>query len=122
MTYLQKQLDDLRVRAKLVAITRQIEHDKTAAKTKLRQRQQLDYACLIRTYIESLPPAIRVRRWRVDDFTHLFPARWRNGATASRSLIGAALRSLGFISRRDWTNAGRNTRYWEVPENLKGDK
>ena len=72
-----------------------------------------DYVNQIATWYESLPPASRDRRYMMTEFTCQFAGAYRNHA-AARS-IAAALRTLGWIEKRDWTLAGKNRRYWLPP-------
>lgn len=74
-----------------------------------------NYVDQIAIWYESLPPASRDRRYMMTEFTSQFAGAYRNHA-AARS-IAAALRTLGWIEKRDWTLAGRNQRYW-LPQKL----
>jgi len=74
-----------------------------------------NYVDQIAIWYESLPPASRDRRYMMTEFTSQFAGAYRSHA-AARS-IAAALRTLGWIEKRDWTLAGRNQRYW-LPEKL----
>ncbi len=72
-----------------------------------------DYLNQIATWYKSLPPASKYRRYMMAEFTSQFAGAYRSHA-AARS-IAAALRTLGWIEKRDWTLAGRNRRYWLPP-------
>jgi hypothetical protein len=76
-------------------------------------REQTDYVALVQAWFEAIPPAIRNRRYQMTEFEALFPGRYRGHAF--RGLVGPALQQLGWTHHRDWTNAGRNRRYWLPP-------
>lgn len=75
--------------------------------------REIDYAEELRTWIESMPPANRSRRFVMDDFLTRFNGRYAD--TPAPRLIAEALRRVGFTERRDWSVAGRNRRYWLAP-------
>lgn len=87
------------------------------AQTAKSTRQQIDYAALIQAWFASMPPAVRQRRYQIEEFIVRFPGVYRE--RSSPKVIGAALRSLGWEQKRDWSRAGRNRRYWVPPKEQK---
>ena len=72
---------------------------------------KVNYVNLLRDLFESMPQANVNRRWTVDELCKQLPGRY-NEKPAQR-MIASALRELGFTQHRDWTNAGRNRRFWK---------
>jgi len=67
----------------------------------------------IQNWWEGLPPAMQSRRFHVSEIAQQCRGRYRP-APALRE-VALALRLLGWQQRRDWTKAGRNTRFWHKP-------
>jgi hypothetical protein len=76
-------------------------------------RLQTDYKVLVGEWYNSIPPAARKRRYRSDELLHIFTGRYRD--RPALRMIVAALRANGFTSHRDWSAAGRNSRYFLPP-------
>lgn len=96
-------------------IDRQAEHRQQ--QTAIAQTAPINYVQTILTWWRSLPPETRQRPWLLEKiiaaaFTdpNRPPSGWR---------VGQALRRLGWQCKRDWSNAGKNRRYWlpPLPEN-----
>lgn len=83
-----------------------------SAQTK--KRIETDYAVLISEWFNSMPPAMRDRRFTTDELLARFSGRYRDKPACR--MIAAALRANGFTSHRDWTSAGCNQRYWLPPK------
>ena len=64
----------------------------------------------IEELMRSLPPAERQRRWTMAEFVARLSGRY--SARPHPMQVGAALRALGWIQKRDWTNDGGGWRYW----------
>lgn len=95
-------------------------HQKRQAVTKLappvkkgKHPPPLDYVGTLRSWWNSLPPATRAHPWELKT---IIAAAFAGQRTPCRWLVGQALRSLGWVSKRDWTNAGRNRRQWVPPQ------
>lgn len=79
-----------------------------------KRRIETDYTILIRDWFNSMPPAMRNRRFTTGELLVRFTGRYRDKPACR--MIAAALRANGFTSHRDWTNAGCNQRYWLPPK------
>jgi hypothetical protein len=64
----------------------------------------------IRRWWINLPPAMQHRRFQIVEIASI--CRGRHGKPPALREIASALRSLGWAEFRDWTNAGRNRRFW----------
>ena len=62
----------------------------------------------------SLPPIQRDRPWSMEELVTRLQGRY--GAQPHPMQVGHALRTLGFVRRRDWTKNGEGRRYWELIE------
>lgn len=71
-----------------------------------------EYVARIETWVGKLPPVQRCRKFTIAEVIALatLPGHFR--PNASLRYTGEALRRCGFKQKRDWTNAGRNKRYW----------
>ena len=74
------------------------------------KRLETDYTISIRNWYNAIPPASRQRRYTTEELLTQFAGRYRDRPAIR--MIAAALRANGFTSKRDWTVAGRNQRYW----------
>ena len=66
----------------------------------------------IKTWSESMTPEQRKRRFTMEEIERLAGLVGKLGKGAAHHHIAQSLRAIGFDSRRDWTAAGRNKRYW----------
>ncbi len=78
-----------------------------------RARRCTDYVGLIREWMSAIPPALLDRPYLMAEIVCRFHGRY--SALPAPRMIAAALRQLGWTSHRNWTRAGRNTRYWRPP-------
>ena len=70
------------------------------------------YVAQITQWIQRLPPAQLTRSYSMDEVMVLADLKGRYRDYASVRYTGEALRRCGFVTKRDWTTAGRNKRYW----------
>jgi len=100
-----------------IARVRQEEHRRQIAKAekgRIETRgRSIDYEAEIRRWYDEQPPALRERRFCIDELVARFPGKYR--MRPAQRVIAAALRQLGWTEHRDWTKAGRNRRYWMPP-------
>ena len=64
----------------------------------------------IRRWWINLPSALQHRRFHISEIASI--CRGRHGKPPALREIASALRSLGWTEFRDWTNAGKNRRFW----------
>jgi hypothetical protein len=64
----------------------------------------------IEDLMRTLPPAQRDRPWSIDEFVHRLQGKYRDRPHPAD--VGRALRGLGWVRVRDWSNAGGGRRYW----------
>lgn len=74
------------------------------------------YVTQITNWSQRLTPAQLGRRYSMEEVMALAGLRGRYRDHASARYTGEALRRCGFVTKRDWTTAGRNKRFW-----VKGD-
>jgi hypothetical protein len=60
--------------------------------------------------MNSLPPVQRSRPWSIVDLQGRLQGRYKE--RPSLGDIGLALRALGWVRVRDWTNSGGGRRFW----------
>lgn len=60
--------------------------------------------------MSSLPPAQRSRPWAIVDLQGRLQGRYQDRPGLGD--LGLALRSLGWVRVRDWTNSGGGRRFW----------
>ncbi len=70
------------------------------------------YADQIMKWSQHLSPVQLLRKYSIEEVMALACLRGRYRDRASVRYTGEALRRCGFITKRDWTVAGRNKRYW----------
>ena len=70
------------------------------------------YVMQIKNWAERLTPAQLARRYSIDEIMALADLKGRYREHASVRYTGEALRRCGFVTKRDWTAAGRNKRFW----------
>ena len=104
--YLRSHVDKLRSEAE---VANSQEHLKVKpCPNSLRQVPSLDIQ--ITELIASLPPLQWNRKWSMSEFVARLEGRYRD--RPHPQMIAAALRRLGWRSKRDWTNNGGGRRYW----------
>ena len=71
-----------------------------------------DYEQRIQRWVSDMSPMQLTRRFTIKEVMELahLPGRYR--AHGSQRYAGEALRRCGFVTKRDWTTAGRNKRFW----------
>jgi hypothetical protein len=76
---------------------------------------KLDYEKIVSDWWHSLVPATGTAPWSIETIA----AAAFNGQPRPPALrfVAQALRQLGMVEKRDWTNAGRNRRLWYPPSN-----
>ena len=75
------------------------------------------YADQIMKWSQHLSPVQLLRRYSIEEVMALACLRGRYRDQASVRYTGEALRRCGFVTKRDWTTAGRNKRFW-IKESL----
>lgn len=78
------------------------------ARAKLAQHEPLE--AQIRRWWANLPDCQKDRRFQLSEIAAYCHGRYKPKAALRQ--VAAALRTLGWREVRDWTNAGRNRRYW----------
>jgi hypothetical protein len=64
----------------------------------------------IRRWWINLPSALQHRRFQISEIASI--CRGSHGKPPALRDVAHALRALGWSEFRDWTNAGRNRRFW----------
>lgn len=70
------------------------------------------YVMQIKNWAERLTPAQLARKYSIEEIMALAGLKGRYREHASAQYSGEALRRCGFVTKRDWTSAGRNKRFW----------
>lgn len=70
------------------------------------------YVTQITRWSQQLTPAQLSRRYSMEEVMALAGLKGRYRDHASVRYTGEALRRCGFVTKRDWTTAGRNKRFW----------
>jgi hypothetical protein len=73
----------------------------------------------IRSWVYSMSPEQRTRRFSVDEVERLAGLVGKHGGRAAHHHIAHALRTSGFQPCRDWTISGRNKRFWKFSGEMK---
>ena len=84
-----------------------------AAERKHLTQPKMDYQRLIDNWWRSMPPSIRQHPWQIE--TIMAAAFKDQPRRPALRCVATALRSAGFVEKRDWTRAGRNRRQWIPP-------
>jgi hypothetical protein len=71
-----------------------------------------EYTERIQSWISNLPPVQLRRKFTIAEVIALAALSGHFRPKASHRYAGEALRRCGFVQKRDWTNSGRNKRYW----------
>jgi hypothetical protein len=64
----------------------------------------------LRDFANSLPKRLLERPWTMAEITEKLVGKYR--AHPHPQHIAKALRSIGWVEKRDWTSSGRGRRYW----------
>jgi hypothetical protein len=72
------------------------------------------YIHQITEWIASLNPLQRLRSYTLLEIIALVGLKGHYRIRASNQFTGEALRKCGFVAKRNWTNQGRNSRYWKL--------
>jgi len=72
------------------------------------------YIDQITTWIASMTALQRQRTYTLDEIIALAGLKGHFRSRASNQFTGEALRRSNFYPKRDWTNSGRNKRYWKL--------
>jgi hypothetical protein len=72
------------------------------------------YVEFIRGWQSQQPPIQNQRKFTIEELIQLTNLEGRYRMKPSQRHVAEALRRCGFFSKRDWTNAGRNKRYWAL--------
>jgi hypothetical protein len=84
---------------------------------------QAEYVRKIQSWLSTLAPAQRMRAYTIDEVVALACLRGSYREGASVQLTGRAARQCGMVPKRDWSAAGRNQRFWQLPNiNKEGAK
>lgn len=81
-----------------------------------RLRTAFQLTTQITELMNSLPPAQRSRPWAIVDLQGRLQGRYKE--RPSLGDIGIALRALGWVRVRDWTNGGEGRRLWSPSAEL----
>lgn len=73
----------------------------------------------IRSWVHSMAPEQRNRRFSIEEVERLAGLVGKHGGHAAHHHIAQALRAVGFQPCRDWTIAGRNKRFWKFSGEIK---
>jgi hypothetical protein len=71
-----------------------------------------NYVIQIMSWTQRLAPAQLCRSYTLDEVMTLAGLKGRYRDHASVRYTGEALRRCGFVTKRDWSTAGRNKRFW----------
>ena len=111
---LRRHIAELIHQAQETSAIKQREKLAAIASAVKKNRTETDYRVLVADWFRSIPPAARQRRYRIEELLLIFAGRYRDRPAIR--LLAEALRANGFIPRRDWSVAGRNSRYWLPPQ------
>jgi hypothetical protein len=75
-----------------------------------------DLRAKVQAWVDTMTPTQRSRRFTTNEVEQLAGLSGKQGGPAAHHRIAQALRACGFQPRRDWTRAGRNTRFWKLEE------
>ena len=76
----------------------------------------IDLRAKVQAWVDTMTPTQRGRRFTTSEVEQLACLTGKHGGAAAHHRIAQALRACGFQPRRDWTRAGRNTRFWKLEE------
>ena len=96
--------------AALTAISEQQNRQQLEPDT--RHGSVYDLQAKVQSWVDAMTPTQRSRRFTTSEVEQLAGLTGKHGGAAAHHRIAQALRACGFQPRRDWTRAGRNTRFW----------
>lgn len=114
--YLRDRIQQLSTQVAVQARVAQRTNIATQQRAEKHARHHTDYVILIRDWQASMPLTMRGRAYTMDEIVRRFQGRY--SPSPAPRVIAAALRKLGWTAHRDWTLAGRNTRYWRAPQSV----
>lgn len=94
----------------LRAVAEAARRQQIARQPRGRLRTTTPLTAQITELMNSLPPAQRARPWSIVDLRGRLQGRFKD--RPSLGDIGLALRALGWVRVRDWTNSGAGRRFW----------
>ena len=94
----------------LRAIAEAARQEQAIRRPRSRLRNTTPLTTQITELMNSLPPAQRERPWSIVDLQGRLQGRYKD--RPSLGDIGLALRALGWVRVRDWTNSGGGRRLW----------
>ena len=97
---------------RLRAIAHAARQEQPARRPRGRLRTSAPLTAQITELMNSLPPAQRARPWSIVDLQGRLQGRYKD--RPSLGDIGLALRALGWVRVRDWTNSGGGRRLWKI--------
>lgn len=106
------------IRASLRDAVNRLVHEAKVAPTSQPLKHAVDcsiadnYVNQIMNWSQRLTPAQLGRRYSIEEVMALAELKGRYREHASVRYTGEALRRCGFETKRDWTTAGRNKRFW----------
>ena len=100
--------------AALTAISEQQNRQQLEPDT--RHGSVYDLQAKVQAWADAMTPTQRSRRFTTSEVEQLAGLTGKHGGSAAHHRIAQALRACGFQPRRDWTRAGRNTRFWKLEE------
>jgi len=72
------------------------------------------YTNQISQWVETMTPLQAQRKYTLPEVISLAGLKGFFRDRASNQFTGVALRRCGFVAKRDWTNEGRNRRWWQL--------
>jgi len=78
------------------------------------------YTVQITKWVASLNPLQLSRSYTLNEIIALAELKGHYRIRASNQFTGEALRRSGFTAKRDWSNLGRNSRYWKLKKESNG--
>jgi hypothetical protein len=100
---------------RLRAMAEAARQEQSARRLRSRLRTTTPLTAQITELMNSLPPSQRVRPWSIIDLRGRLQGRYKD--RPSLGDIGLALRALGWVRVRDWTNSGGGRRLWKIGPN-----
>jgi hypothetical protein len=70
----------------------------------------------IMAWVGCMSPEQRNRRFTLIEVERLAGLVGKRGGNAAHHEVARALRSIGFVTGRDWSSAGRNRRFWKLAD------
>lgn len=77
------------------------------------------YTDQITKWVSSMTALQRQRTYTLEEIISLAGLKGHFRSRASNQFTGEALRRSNFYPKRDWTNSGRNKRYWKIKKEIK---